>query len=67
MSTTTVPEVQQEGYFPHWRLRTTGMIKPEERLLSILGEAQDGWPARNRSQPSLLAAIQRQLGVMSVV
>jgi putative pyrimidine permease RutG len=31
MSTATVPEVQQ-GYFPHWRLKTTGAIMPEERL-----------------------------------
>jgi putative pyrimidine permease RutG len=32
MSTTTVPELQQDGYFPHWKLKTTGMIMPEERL-----------------------------------
>ena len=22
----------REGYFPHWRLKTTGVIMPEERL-----------------------------------
>ena len=32
MSTATIPEAQQEGYFPHWKLKTTGMIMPEERL-----------------------------------
>jgi putative pyrimidine permease RutG len=32
MSTSTVPEVQQESYFPHWKLKTSGMIMPEERL-----------------------------------
>jgi xanthine/uracil permease len=31
MSTAAVPEVR-EGYFPHWRLKTTGVIVPEERL-----------------------------------
>ena len=31
MSTATVPEVR-EGYFPHWKLKTTGVIMPEERL-----------------------------------
>src|SRR5215472_10902896 len=31
MSTATVPEVQQ-GYFPHWELKTSGVIMPEERL-----------------------------------
>jgi putative pyrimidine permease RutG len=31
MSTTTLPEAR-EGYFPHWRLKTTGVIMPEERL-----------------------------------
>jgi hypothetical protein len=31
MSTATVPEAR-EGYFPHWRLKTTGVIMPEERL-----------------------------------
>jgi len=31
MSTTTRTEVR-EGYFPHWRLKTTGVIMPEERL-----------------------------------
>ncbi|HUC67964.1 MAG TPA: solute carrier family 23 protein [Stellaceae bacterium] len=30
--TAAVPEVQQEGYFPHWKLKTTGVIMPEERL-----------------------------------
>ena len=32
MSTATIPEAQQEGYFPHWKLKTTGVIMPEERL-----------------------------------
>ena len=32
MSTATIPEAQQEGYFPSWKLKTTGMIMPEERL-----------------------------------
>src|SRR5215469_8182224 len=31
MSTATLPEVR-EGYFPRWRLKTTGVILPEERL-----------------------------------
>jgi putative pyrimidine permease RutG len=31
MSTATLPEVC-EGYFPHWKLKTTGVIMPEERL-----------------------------------
>src|SRR6516164_2751450 len=31
MSTSTLPEVS-EGYFPHWKLKTTGVIMPEERL-----------------------------------
>src|SRR5215472_5589821 len=31
MSTVTRPEVR-EGYFPQWRLNTTGVIMPEERL-----------------------------------
>jgi putative pyrimidine permease RutG len=31
MSTATRPEVR-EGYFPNWRLKTTGVIMPEERL-----------------------------------
>ena len=31
MSTATLPE-RQEGYFPHWKLNTTGVIMPEERL-----------------------------------
>jgi len=31
MSTATRSEVQ-EGYFPHWKLKTTGVIMPEERL-----------------------------------
>src|ERR1700737_766933 len=31
MSTATRPEVR-EGYFPHWKLTTTGVIMPEERL-----------------------------------
>ena len=31
MSTSTRPEVR-EGYFPHWKLKTTGVIMPEERL-----------------------------------
>src|SRR5215470_17257419 len=32
MSTATVPEVRQQSYFPHWKLKTTGVIMPEERL-----------------------------------
>src|ERR1700746_1873084 len=31
MSTATLPEMR-EGYFPHWKLKTTGVIMPEERL-----------------------------------
>ena len=31
MSTGTVPEAPQ-GYFPHWKLKTTGVVMPEERL-----------------------------------
>ena len=31
MSTATVPEAR-EGYFPHWKQKTTGVIMPEERL-----------------------------------
>src|SRR5215469_3885173 len=31
MSAATRPEVR-EGYFPHWKLKTTGVIMPEERL-----------------------------------
>jgi putative pyrimidine permease RutG len=31
MSTATLPEVP-EGYFPHWKLKTTGVIMPEDRL-----------------------------------
>src|SRR5215467_12308069 len=32
MSIAMVPDVQQEGYFPNWKLKTTGVIMPEERL-----------------------------------
>src|SRR5262249_20718585 len=32
MSIATVPDVRQEGYFPHWKLKTTGVIMPEEHL-----------------------------------
>jgi hypothetical protein len=32
MSTATVPEAR-EGYFPHWKLKTTGVIMPEERRI----------------------------------
>jgi len=32
MLTATVLKVQQQGYFPHWKLKTTGVIMPEERL-----------------------------------
>jgi xanthine/uracil permease len=32
VSIAAVPEVEKEGYFPHWKLQTTGMIMPEERL-----------------------------------
>jgi len=28
MSTATLPEAR-EGYFPHWKLKTTGVIMPE--------------------------------------
>src|SRR6201988_1939161 len=31
MSTATLPGVR-ERYFPHWKLKTTGVILPEERL-----------------------------------
>src|SRR5215471_473572 len=31
MSTSTFPEVR-EGYFPQWKVKTTGVIMPEERL-----------------------------------
>jgi putative pyrimidine permease RutG len=31
MSTATLPEVR-EGYFPRWKLKTSGVIMPEERL-----------------------------------
>ena len=31
MSKATLPEVR-EGYFPHWKLKTTGVIMPDERL-----------------------------------
>src|SRR6201998_3316859 len=31
MSTAMLPEVR-EVYFPHWKLKTTGVIMPEERL-----------------------------------
>src|SRR6516165_4374581 len=31
MSTATLPK-GREGYFPHWKLKTTGVIMPEERL-----------------------------------
>jgi uracil-xanthine permease len=31
MSTAMRPEAR-EGYFPHWKLKTTGVIMPEERL-----------------------------------
>ena len=31
MSTDTLPK-RREGYFPHWKLKTTGVIMPEERL-----------------------------------
>src|SRR5246500_3298236 len=31
MSTAAVPEVQL-GYFPHWKLKTSGVIMPDERL-----------------------------------
>src|SRR5262249_23867972 len=32
MSIAAVPDVQQEGYFPNWKLKTTGVIMPEEPL-----------------------------------
>src|SRR5215469_13729358 len=32
MPSATVPEPQQEAYFPHWKLKTTGTILPTERL-----------------------------------
>ena len=31
MSTATLPE-GREGYFPHWKVKKTGVIMPEERL-----------------------------------
>ena len=31
MSTAMLPEMR-DGYFPHWKLKTTGVIMPEERL-----------------------------------
>jgi putative pyrimidine permease RutG len=31
MSMAMLPEVR-ESYFPHWKLKTTGVIMPEERL-----------------------------------
>src|SRR6516165_1731084 len=31
MSTATLPGVR-EGYFPHWKLKTTAVIMPDERL-----------------------------------
>ena len=31
MSTDTLPKLRG-GYFPHWKLKTTGVIMPEERL-----------------------------------
>src|ERR1700752_4662582 len=27
-----VAEAQQRGYFPHWKLKTSGVIMPEQRL-----------------------------------
>src|SRR5215813_10594471 len=32
MSTATIPATEKQGYFPHWKLKTTGVILPEERL-----------------------------------
>src|SRR5215467_4050840 len=32
MPIATVPDVRQEGYFPNWKLKTTGVIMPDERL-----------------------------------
>jgi putative pyrimidine permease RutG len=32
MSTATVPGGQRQSYFPRWRLKTSGVIMPEERL-----------------------------------
>src|SRR5215475_9896307 len=32
MSIATVPDVQQKGYFPRWKLKTSGVIMPDERL-----------------------------------
>jgi len=31
MSTAAAPEARQ-GYFPRWKLKTTGVVMPEERL-----------------------------------
>jgi len=38
LSTDTVPEAQtdavpEQGYFPHWKLKTSGIVMPDERLL----------------------------------
>jgi hypothetical protein len=54
MSTATLPEVQ-EGYFPHWKLNTTGLIMPDERLpwgQTIISGLQHGsrWQAGRLSR-----------------
>jgi putative pyrimidine permease RutG len=32
MSTATIRAPEEKGYFPHWKLKTAGVIMPEERL-----------------------------------
>src|SRR5215468_5468019 len=32
MSTATIRAAEKQGYFPHWKLKTAGVIMPEERL-----------------------------------
>src|SRR6187200_789407 len=32
MSTATIRAPEEKGYFPHWKLKTGGVIMPEERL-----------------------------------
>jgi putative pyrimidine permease RutG len=32
MSTASIPAPEEKGYFPHWKLKTAGVIMPEERL-----------------------------------
>src|SRR5215471_4295146 len=49
MSTAAVPEVR-EGYFPHWRLKTTGgapAVEPDDRFGSA-ARGRDGRPDLGR-------------------